>query len=201
MIKRARGDLIARMDADDIAYPERLEKQVKFFQHQPETDVVFGNTTLIDKDGREVCQPWRPDEDTILRVLPVHCYISHPTVMIRRSTLEAVGGYNEEYWTGQDKELWIRMLEEGASFRYMPDRILHYRINPNSVRKYVSDDYYFELANKCIWNGQKSSALKYFKKLTLKKKLLIFVKLAIPRKLYFLRQTDDRFKIFDGLWS
>ena len=191
MIERARNPFLARMDADDIAMPDRFERQIEVFRHNPEVDIVFGDTVLIDKNGAEVCRSWRPDEKTILEVLPNRCYIPHPTVMMRKEAVQAVGGYDEEFWTGQDKNLWLRMLDAGKRFCYLPDILLKYRINPDSVRGYTGENYWFSVANRCIWNRQKLKALRYINHLDTGQKTLIFIKLIFPNIFYYYRQVGS----------
>lgn len=191
MIERSRNSVLARMDADDIAMPDRFKRQIEVLRYNPEVDIVFGDTVLIDKNGAEICRSWRPDENTILEVLPNRCYIPHPTVMMRKEAVQAVGGYDEDFWTGQDKDLWLRMLDLGKRFCYLPDILLKYRINPDSVRGYTSDNYWFAVANRCIWNRQKLKALRYINHLDAYDKALIFVKLVLPNKFYYYRQVGS----------
>jgi glycosyltransferase involved in cell wall biosynthesis len=191
MIERARGPYLARMDADDIAMPDRFRRQIEVFRREPETGVVFGDTVLIDKSGAEICQSWRPDEKTILRVLPNRCYIPHPTVMMRKETVEALGGYNEECWTGQDKDLWLRMRAAEVQFRYLKSVLLKYRINPDSVRGHSSENYWFAVANRCIWNRQKFKALHYINHLDTHHKIIILTKLMLPNIFYYYRQVGS----------
>lgn len=191
MIERARNPFLARMDADDIAMPDRLERQIEVFRYKSEVDIVFGDTVLIDKNGAEICPSWRPDEKTILEVLPNRCYIPHPTVMMRKEAVQAVGGYDEEFWTGQDKDLWLRMLNTEKSFFYLSDTLLKYRINPDSVRGHTNDNYWFAVANRCIWNRQKLKALRYINRLDVYHKTLILVKLLLPNAFYYYKQISD----------
>lgn len=191
MIERARNPFLARMDADDIAMPDRFERQIDVFRHHPEVDIVFGDTVLIDKNGAEICRSWRPDEKTILEVLPNRCYIPHPTVMMCKEAVQAVGGYDEEFWTGQDKDLWLRMQDTGKCLYYLPNVLLKYRINPDSVRGYTSDNYWFAVANHCIWNRQKIKALRYTNRLDTYHKALVLVKLLLPNIFYYYRQLGS----------
>ncbi|MCS3695713.1 glycosyltransferase [Salinibacter ruber] len=183
MLQRAEGDLIARMDADDISRLRRFERQVSAFEEEPIPDVVFSNTRLIDKNGDPICISWRPSKKKIVDLLGQRCYIPHPTVMARLEALREVGGYDENYWTGQDHDLWERMKACGADFRYLPDVLLDYRLNPDSVRAESSDDYWFKVSNWCIWNRKKWCSLRYIDRLTWSQRATIFTKLFIPHAL------------------
>lgn len=180
MLQRAEGDLIARMDADDISRLRRFECQVSAFEEEPIPDVVFSNTRLIDKNGDLICISWRPSEKQIVDQLGQRCYIPHPTVMTRAEAIRGAGGYDESYWTGQDHDLWERMKADGADFRYLPDVLLDYRLNPDSVRAESSDDYWFEVSNWCIWNQDRWQSLAYLDRLTTWQRVQILVKMMVP---------------------
>lgn len=180
MLRRAEGELVARMDADDISHPRRFERQVTVFEEEPIPDVVFSNTRLIDKNGDLICTSWRPSEEQIIDQLGERCYIPHPTVMVRTAAVRKVGGYDESYWTGQDHDLWKRMKADGAVFRYLPDMLLDYRLNPDSVRAESSDGYWFKVSNWCLWNRSRWQALAYLDRLTMRQRAQILTKSLIP---------------------
>jgi glycosyltransferase involved in cell wall biosynthesis len=134
MLHQARGDLIARMDADDVALPERFARQVEFLRSHPEVDVVGGSQELIDSRGYLL---------TVWRALQAHdeieeCAltgagsISHPTVMMRRKAVLAVGGYRVEMSPAEDFDLWLRMGER-SRLANLPDVIMRYRVHEASV--------------------------------------------------------------------
>jgi glycosyltransferase involved in cell wall biosynthesis len=180
MLRRVNGQLVARMDADDIARRCRFEKQVRVFESEPSVDVVFGDTCFIDNQGDPVCISWRPDESEIIKLLGTRCYIPHPTVMVRASAIQAVGGYDESYWTGQDHDLWRRMRDHGATFHYLSEVLLDYRLNPNSVHAKTSDDYWFRVCNVCIWNRNRRQSLAYLDRLTMTQQAEILLKMMVP---------------------
>lgn len=184
-IQNARGRYIARMDADDIAAKDRIGKQVDYLENSPSVDVVFGHTVLIDKDSEIICESWRPDsvEEILLR-LSEHNFIPHPTVMFRKSVIEEAGSYDEAFRTGQDLELWIRLRDRGYCFGYIRDALLYFRLNPDSVREDRCRNYWFKVANYCIWNKAKIRSLKYCRKLSVKEGVIICAKVLIPGKFH-----------------
>lgn len=188
MISMASGDLIARMDGDDVALPNRIEKQVKVFEKNPNIDFVFTDTILIDFLGEEICSSWRPNNlDEILRVIKYVNYIPHPTVMLKKNLFENISYYNPVCRTGQDHELWMKFVEQDVDFYYLKESLLLYRINPNSVRGKSGENKYFRLANICIFNKSKKSSLKYFRYLNFQQKIKIFIKWLIPFRLLYLK--------------
>lgn len=180
MLDEARGRFIARMDADDISRSCRFERQVDYLESNSSVDVVFSNTRIIDKHGNPVCVAWRPDEEEIVNWIGRRCYIPHPTVMVRKSSIREVDGYDESYWTGQDHDLWQRMKENGATFRYLSEVLLDYRLNPDSVRAEYDGDYWFKVSNMCIWNKSRLKSLAYLSRLTLWQQLQILTKFFVP---------------------
>jgi glycosyltransferase involved in cell wall biosynthesis len=107
------GEYVARMDADDISLPNRLESQVRFLDSHPEVGVLGTGVRLIDEFGHERETLVFPSEHGVLRWVMCFLFnpIPHPSVMTRRSHLEQVGGYKEELSCSQDYDLWWRMGE------------------------------------------------------------------------------------------
>lgn len=179
-ISTAKGKYIARMDADDICLPDRLALQLNYFCQNPDADLVYADTYLIDKDSALICRSWRPaTAKKVLRCLEDHNFIPHPSVMFKRSIFDRLGGYDEKCRTGQDLNLWLRMRERGGSFGYLNEVVLKYRLNPSSVRAYLSD-YWLSVANYCIWNGCRFRAIRYFKYLSFKQRLMLCIKMLLP---------------------
>jgi hypothetical protein len=130
----ARGELIARMDADDVAEPERLAEQAACLDARPEVVVVGTACRVIDDEGR-VSPGWRvPLTDAAIRWrLLFHNPFIHATVMFRRSALEADGGgYDENLACSQDMELWGRLLEHGRGAN-LPRPLARFRRHVASV--------------------------------------------------------------------
>jgi glycosyltransferase involved in cell wall biosynthesis len=187
MLKIAKGDLIARMDGDDICLKDRFEKQISIFMTK-EIDFVFSNTNLIDYKGNFICSSYRPASvEKILKMLELHNYIPHPTVIFNRKLIEKFGTYSENAYKCEDQDLWIRFRENNVKFHFLNEPLINYRINPNSVRKSKSSKYY-KIASMCIINRNRYQALKYLKYLNPKEKLLTILKLFLPRETMYLRQ-------------
>ena len=129
-IEHARAPFIARMDADDICEPDRLEKQLAYLQQRSDIAVVGSSYVHINSEGTIVGYP-KPiylSPADILRHLPFESCLPHPTVMIRKEILLAVSGYAFGLYA-EDWDLWLRMSRAGYRFANLPDNLLKYRIH------------------------------------------------------------------------
>ena len=130
----ARGEFIARMDADDICLPHRFERQVRFLQAHPNVMVVGGRVEIIDEAGRLIIRPDVPLDNESLQqtLLQGKNLIGHPTVMVRRQTMLDLGGYDVDACPAEDLDMWLRVGEVGEVAN-VPDLILQYRQHAKSV--------------------------------------------------------------------
>jgi glycosyltransferase involved in cell wall biosynthesis len=131
----AQGTYVARMDADDIMRPERIEKQFRYLQEHKDIHLVATFVDVINPDG-ELTGVWDTDrkavtETEIRSMMPRTTCIAHPTVMIRRSTLGNLR-YDPRMVEGEDWELWLRMQSRGFRIAKIPEALLLYRQHPNS---------------------------------------------------------------------
>ncbi|MCS3700199.1 glycosyltransferase involved in cell wall biosynthesis [Salinibacter ruber] len=129
----ARGKYIARMDADDISHPERLEKQVDFLDANPKVGIVGTWIEWIRSDG-EPTALWRPptDPDLIAWQLLFNTCVDHPTIVARKSLLEELGGYARWPTHAEDYELWTRAVRE-TQLANLPDTLLKHRHHEDSI--------------------------------------------------------------------
>lgn len=132
----AKADLVARMDADDISHPDRLEKQLALVDGNPDVVLVGSDVDIIDQNGKTISYEPKPtDPDAIRLILSVICPIAHSTVLFRKESVLKIGGYANLY-VAEDYELWTRLADEG-DLSNLPLPLLKYRINPEgeSLRK------------------------------------------------------------------
>ncbi len=129
-LHHARGEFIARMDADDIALPQRLERQLCFLRDNPAISVVGGSYENIDENDKVIGRPvpLRLDPERIHERLPFENCMAHPSVMMRRADVLKVGGYAYGLFA-EDWDLWLRMRRAGMRFANLPDLVLRYRIH------------------------------------------------------------------------
>jgi glycosyltransferase involved in cell wall biosynthesis len=132
-IAAASGELIARLDADDVALPDRLEHQLGFLREHPEVAMVGGQVRIIDGSGRAVADARYPTGDAEIRgAFERSTPFVHSAVTMRRTALERAGGYRPEFNLAEDLDLWLRIAEVGAVANL--DRlVVEYRIHENQV--------------------------------------------------------------------
>jgi glycosyltransferase involved in cell wall biosynthesis len=134
-LAHARAPWVARMDADDVADPDRLRLQASAASEG--TAEVIGTAMLEFTDDPGDASTLRrvpEDHDTILRRLRTLNPINHPTVLMRREVVVRAGGYLplaglEDYF------LWVRLAVEGIRFRNLPDPLVHYRLDDATYRR------------------------------------------------------------------
>lgn len=134
-IRRAKGEFVARMDADDVSRPIRFERQLKYLQSNTDCVAVGCDLLVIDPEGDPVMTVCHDiDHDVIEAKLlqGEHGVISHPSVMMSRSALLAVGGYREEYEPVEDFDLWFRLAEVGK-LANLQEVLFNYRQHGKNV--------------------------------------------------------------------
>jgi len=128
----ARGKYIARMDADDIAVADRLSWQVDFMERHSEVAVLGGAVEFIDQNGKILgIAPHPLHNREIQRVLLDRTFLWHPSVLIRKAALTAVGGYRN-VTHAEDYDLWLRIAER-FQLANLETVLLKYRIHPGQV--------------------------------------------------------------------
>jgi GT2 family glycosyltransferase len=130
----ARGELLARMDADDLALPRRFELQHAAFLARPDLAALGGHAWVIDQAGRVVGASYVPvGRREILRDIEFSSPLIHPAAMIRKAAFEQLGGYRSRYETTEDYDLWLRMIDAGYVIDNLNQMVLHYRQHPGGV--------------------------------------------------------------------
>lgn len=136
MLADARGEFIARMDADDISVPERFAIQIDFLENHGEAVAIGSKVLLIDEDGdsiREFREGTNYEEtERLLLKGDGGSAVCHPTVMMRTERLAAAGGYDESFWPAEDLELFMRLSRCGKVC-VLPRVLLRYRLHGEST--------------------------------------------------------------------
>ena len=130
-MKHCQHDMIARMDSDDIAFPERCERQVAAMIEQ-NADILSGPILEFEGDYKGVVtrKPLPQSLDKIRKYARRRCPFNHPCVMFRKQAVLAAGGY-QDFYRFEDYYLWIRMLQNGAKAYNMKQPLLYMRGGSN----------------------------------------------------------------------
>ena len=135
-LKVCRNELIARMDADDISFTERCAHQVAAFESNPALDII-GSPVIefVDNINNSVGVRNVPlDNESIHTFCRTRDPFNHPTVMYKKSKVDAVGGYSD-LRKNQDTDLWIRMLSKGAVCANLSEPLLYFRFDERTYKK------------------------------------------------------------------
>ncbi|MCK7637396.1 glycosyltransferase [Corynebacterium pygosceleis] len=122
-------DYFARLDADDLAEPERFAVQLEFLAAHPEIDVLgTAMSEFTDDDPTTVTGVRTLPEDhaAIARYARINTPVNHPSVMLRTSAVRRAGGYRDVHFM-EDYDLWARMLTNGARFHNLPEPLTRFR--------------------------------------------------------------------------
>jgi glycosyltransferase involved in cell wall biosynthesis len=130
----ARGKYIVRLDADDVAIPDRLERQVDFLEQHPEVAVVGGAVEGIDGAGTKLFLDRPPLEDGKIKdgLHAMSFPLCHPAVAIRKKAFDDAGGYRTQFQPAEDYDLWLRIIE-AWQVANLPDVVVRKRIHPCQV--------------------------------------------------------------------
>ena len=132
-VNSVKTEFIARMDADDIMMPERLELQLAKLESQKNLVGVGSAMILMDENQKDFGKVTYPSNSFFIRkLLPYKNVFGHPTMMIRTSSLRQVGGYREI--ESEDWELWNRLIEIGK-MKNIKKPLIRYRIHRNQFSK------------------------------------------------------------------
>lgn len=133
-LKAASGDYVAIMDSDDVALAERLGRQVSFMEANPHVTLAGANAIKVMPQGRVQMKMAPGDAELKARLLLVDATFVHPTVMMRRQFLvQHRLTYSAERICDEDHDLYIRMVQAGATLANMPDTLLEYHRHGQNI--------------------------------------------------------------------
>ncbi len=132
-VSLARAPLLARLDADDVALPERLARQRRFLDAHPDVGLLGTGAREVDAAGRDVARVIPPADDAaIRRALIRHNPFVHSSVLMRRSAVSRAGGYDPSLPVAQDYDLWMRMSRV-TRLANLPEPLVIRRLLPGRV--------------------------------------------------------------------
>lgn len=138
-IKESSGELIARIDADDLMRKNRLKLQKAFLESHPDVVCVGSQVTKIDVDGVVIGKSSYPvSTKQITTTLLFRNCLAHPSVMYRRPSILEAGGYRPEFDGVEDYDLWLRLSRTGQ-IRNMNTELTSYRVWEKQVTRTMND--------------------------------------------------------------
>jgi glycosyltransferase involved in cell wall biosynthesis len=148
--EEATFELVARMDADDIACPDRLEKQLEFMNRHPDVDAVGSWIKEFEGSVDNVYGRREPPEAScdLLAYARHRNPLNHMTVMFRKSSVVEAGGYRPMPGL-EDYSLWVRMLMNGCEIANIPDHLVWVRAGQEMVGRRGGMDYFL---HECEFN-------------------------------------------------
>ena len=132
-IENANGEYIARMDADDISFPERLENQLKFLESSG-CDLCGTFVQNFYKDEEQAIIKGPTKHENVIKILKNHNCIAHPTWLAKREVYEKNNGYRDVF-ACEDYDFLIRACQNGFKLANVPMVLLKYRLSENSISR------------------------------------------------------------------
>jgi len=132
IVRRARGELVARMDADDVMHPDRLRRQLEVFDDDPSVDVVGCSIGLVDDAGNVFAVVDSAPQPMTAASAVETGLIAHPTMLARRRWL-LKNPYDEKLTRAEDRDLWCRTVST-SSYRSIPEPLYALRVSTRDLR-------------------------------------------------------------------
>ena len=134
-LKIAKGKYIARLDADDECLPNRIEAQVNYLEENPEIDVVGTSRIIFDENGDiGIClSKENPKKEDLLFDTP----FAHPTIMMKKTVYDDLGGYtvSKETMRAEDLDLWFRFYAKGYNGYNLEEPLYRYHQSEEDYKK------------------------------------------------------------------
>ena len=189
--------LVARMDSDDICFPERFEKQLKYFEEHPDAEIVGTGLSefYVDKNGSEFRKNrFYPEYvDCKTKSLYKGTPLGHPTVMMKTDLLKKYK-YSENTNMNEDIDLWFRLLKDGHVIHNIQEPLLNFRITDGTFKRRSIKKAFSEF--RIYWNNLiKLFGLSPLLIYPLARLFVRFLPYRLNKKLYF---SGARNKLFKG---
>ncbi len=135
-LSHCNGQWILRMDADDVAVPERVEVQLDFIRKNPGIDVLGSSMLEFENNPDEPLRqkPVAETHEAIVKQLPYRNPMNHPTVLMKKSTIESIGGYPSLQYL-EDYFLWAKLIVKGARFHNIEKALHLYRFDAGTLKR------------------------------------------------------------------
>ena len=134
-LQLAKGGYIARMDADDIAFPNRLELQLNYVRKHPNISILGGYAIDINREGETITERKVPTSHQQIKKLVWTNPFIHGTVLLNRKAILEVGSYSQKLPKRQDYQLWFRCAKAGLQFANLPTPLIYYRFTDSTLQR------------------------------------------------------------------
>lgn len=133
-LRAAKGEFIGFLDADDLWMPEKIERSLAPLMADPKVGVVYTRVRIHEMDtGRKYLLPQYTLSGMMARELFTECYgVNTSTLVVRRAALDAIGGFDEEFFRAQDWDLMVRLAEK-VEYAHVPEALTERRLHPASL--------------------------------------------------------------------
>ena len=176
----SKGKYFAALASDDIILKNKINLQVKYMEENPKTTAVFGSANYIDENNNiKKLDKLKQQEYAFDKIFLNECQFYAPTQLMRKSTLDEVGGYDPDILV-EDWYMWLKMAEKGSVY-CLSDTFANYRIHSNNTTKnskfiydnnmktlsfYKGHNLYDKAYSKLrwtyiVWTGQQNKALSF----------------------------------------
>lgn len=133
-INLSKDEYIAILDGDDVAMPDRLQKQVDYLNKHPEIDAVGSFFLIVDEFGTTIDVRTKPTDPIFIRKsILFYNPIIQPSVMLRKSAVIDVGLYDASIVFAQDIDMWLRLVLSGHKITNIPEYLTKYRIHDQNT--------------------------------------------------------------------
>ena len=155
-LSKCKGIYIARLDADDVAVKNRLQEQYSYMQNYPETAFLCSDVSVIGEQGQKLKEVYlNPRQLPVEQFLLFDGSLIHSAMFFRRDVICKLDGYNENYLTRQDLELWLRALRLGYKIDILHDKLILLRYHQASLSNNSINNLYLSQALRLIHLGYK----------------------------------------------
>ncbi len=142
-VKQASFPIIARMDSDDIANPDRFEKELAILAKNANVDIVGGwiEEFMHEKGDSNKIRKLPEHHEQISKIAHYKCPLNHMTIMFRRGSVIEAGNY-QRFHSLEDYFLWVRMLQKGMKFYTIQEVLVHVRTGNNMYKRRSGSSYF-----------------------------------------------------------